>query len=155
MTSREPDYTECTLEELRDVRRVIDAEAFPERAKIVDLLIRDREQVAKRKPPRVSIADEDGNIAAVKPGRGVSFGRGVAEIVSSLVFLGIVFSGFLDFDNPNMRSFAAFAVFASLAGIITGGFHLYNAFAARRFTQHDIVAPDTEPDPFGEFIDKE
>ena len=36
MTNREPDYTECTLEELRDVRRVIDAEAFPERAETVD-----------------------------------------------------------------------------------------------------------------------
>ncbi len=155
MTNREPDYTECSLEELRDVRRVIDAEAFPERAKTVDLLIRDREQVAKRKPQRVSIADEDGNIATVKPGRGVSFGRGIAEIVSSIVFLGIVFSGFLDLSNPNMRSFAAFAVFASIAGIITGGFHLYNAFAARRFTEHDIVAPDKEPDPFGQMIGKE
>ena len=118
-------------------------------------MIRDREQVAKRKPQRVSIADEDGNIATVKPGRGVSFGRGIAEIVSSLVFLGIVFSGFLDLNNQNMRSFAAFAVFASIAGIITGGFHLYNAFAARRFTEHDIVAPDKEPDPFGQMIGKE
>jgi len=54
-----------------------------------------------------------------------------------------------------MRSFAAFAVFASVAGILTGGFHLYNAFAARRFTEHDIVAPDKEPDPFGRFIGKE
>jgi hypothetical protein len=79
----------------------------------------------------------------------------VAEIISSLVFIGIVFSGFLDLDNPNMRSFAAFAVFVSIAGIITGGFHLYNAFAARRFTQLDIVEPDKEPDPFGRFIGKE
>ena len=155
MTDREPDYTKCTLEELRDVRRVIDADAFPERARTVDLLIRDREEVARRKPQRVSIADEEGRIAAVKPGRGVSFGQGVAEVVSSLVFLGIVFSGFIDLSKPNMRSFAAFAVFASIAGIITGGFHLYNAFAARRFTQHDIVAPDKEPDPFGRYIGKE
>lgn len=155
MTDGEPDYTKCTLEELRDVRRVIDAGTYPERARTVDLLIRDREEVAKRKPPRVSIADEDGNIAAVKPGRGISFGQGVAEIVSSLVFLGIVFSGFIDLDNPNMRSFAAFAVFVSIAGMITGGFHLYNAFAARRFTEHDIVAPGKEPDPFGKLINKE
>lgn len=155
MTDSDPDYTKCTLEELRDVRRVIDAEAFPERAKTVDLLIRDREAAAEREPQRVSIADEEGKIAAVKPGRGVSFGQGIAEIVSSLAFLGIVFFGFIDLEKPNMRTFAAFAVFVSSAGIITGGFHLYNAFAARRFTQHDIVAPDQEPDPFGRFIGKE
>jgi len=155
MTEREPDYTKCTLTELYDVRRSIDAKAFPERAKTVELLIRDREEVARREPQRVSIADEEGNVAAVKPGRGVSFGQGVAEIVSSLVFLGIVFFGFLDLENPNMRTFAAFAVFVSIAGIITGSFHLYNAFAARRFTQHDIVEPDKEPDPFARFIGKE
>ena len=155
MTDSEPDYTKCTLEELRDVLRVIDADAFPERVRTVELLIRDREQAAMRKPQRVSIADERGNIAAIKPGRGISFGRGIAEIVSSLVFLGIVFFGFIDLDNPNMRSFAAFAVFVSIAGVITGGFHLYNAFAARRFTEHDIVAPDKEPDPFGRLIDRE
>ena len=155
MTNREPDYTKCTLEELRDIRRVIDATTFPERAETVDLLIRDREENAKRAPQRVSIADEKGDIAAIKPGRGVSFGQGIAEIASSLVFLGIVFFGFIDLDNPNMRSFAAFAVFVSVAGIIAGGFHLYNAFAARRFTQHDIVAPGKEPDPFGRFTGKE
>lgn len=155
MADSEPDYTKCTLEELRDVLRVIDADAFPERVRTVELLIRDREQAARHKPQRVSIADEEGNIAAIKPGRGISFGRGIAEIAGSLAFLGVVFFGFIDLDNPEMRTFAAFAAFVSIAGLITGGFHLYNAFAARRFTEHDIVAPGKEPDPFGRLIDKE
>ena len=163
MTDREPDYTECTLEELYDVMRTIDAKAHPDRARTVELLIRDREAVAERaaqrssseEPQRVTMADEDGNIAAVKPGRGMSFGRGIAEILSSLVFVAIVFFGFIDLDNPDMRYFAAFAIFVSVAGVITGSFHLYNAFAERRITEHDIVTPDKEPDPFGRFIGKE
>ncbi|MGB5690399.1 MAG: hypothetical protein WBM45_14105 [Woeseiaceae bacterium] len=157
MDDREIDYSEYSLSELREARGSISERKYPDRTRTLDLLIRDREAVEARKatPQRVSIADEDGNIASVKPGRGVSFGQGIAEIVSALVFLGIVFSGFLDFSNPNMKSFAAFAVFVSVAGIIGGAFHLYNAFAARRFTEHDIVAPGKEPDPFGRFIDKE
>ena len=155
MTDADPDYTKYTIEDLYDVRRKIDSEQFPDRARTVELLIRDREEAARRKPPRVSIADDEGNIAAVKPGRGVSFGRGIAEIVSSLVFLGFVFfSGFIDLNDPNAKFFAAFAVLACTSAFIAGAFHLYNAFAARRFTEHDIVAPNKEADPFDRFTGK-
>ena len=157
MSDREIDYTEYSLSDLRDARRSINERKYPERTRTLDLLIRDREAVEARKstPQRVSIADEDGKIAAVKPGRGVSFGRGITEIVSALFFLVIVFSGFIDLSDPNMRTFAAFAAFVSVAGLIGGGIHLYNAFAARRFTEHDVVEPGKEPDPFGRFIGKE
>ncbi|MDJ0708974.1 MAG: hypothetical protein QNJ14_01235 [Woeseiaceae bacterium] len=167
MTDREPDYTECTLEELYDVMRTIDAKAFPERAKIVKLLIRDREAAANRQsqpdvqdakdtgPLRTTIADEAANTAADGTSAGVLFGRGIAEIVSSLVFLGIVFySGFIDLDQPEMRYFAAFAVFACVAGIIGGIFHLYNAFVSRRPAEQDFVARWKEPDPFDRYNDR-
>ncbi|MFZ5843835.1 MAG: hypothetical protein ACOY3E_13165 [Pseudomonadota bacterium] len=56
MPSKEPDYTRYSLEQLERARRSIDVERFPERTRILDILIADRklraaEAAATQAPP--------------------------------------------------------------------------------------------------------
>ena len=60
------DYTSYTLEELLDCQQQLDANAHPERAAQIALLIKDRAK--SQKVQRVTMADDYGNIASVKPG---------------------------------------------------------------------------------------
>lgn len=154
MTEFEPDYSEYTLDELREARGTIDTERYPERRKLLDTLIRDREAVAARQNTvqRVTMADEDGDIASVKPGRGVSFGRGISEIVFSVLFAGL----WLQMVPEDAGIFGVLIGWSvGIFGVIGGIYHLYNAFADRRFSEQDIVEPGKEPDPFAVLIGKE
>ncbi|MGB5581068.1 MAG: hypothetical protein WBM68_10920, partial [Woeseia sp.] len=91
MSTREPDFHSYSLAELREARESINERKYADRVKLLDSLIRDREAVALKRatPQRVTVADEQGKIASVKPGRGVSFGRGISEIVGSILFAAI------------------------------------------------------------------
>ena len=65
----EIDYTKYTLEELLECKESIDGEVYPERLAQINILIKER---AKDKPVhRVSIADEDGNIASITNNSGL------------------------------------------------------------------------------------
>ncbi|MGB5579597.1 MAG: hypothetical protein WBM68_03445 [Woeseia sp.] len=92
------------------------------------------------------MADERGNIASVKPGRGVSFGRGISEIVGSLLFAAIWISSIG--ETPFGKAGVMFGYFIGASGVIAGAFHLYNAFADNRFSEQDITEPGAEIDPF-------
>ena len=154
MTSHEPDYTKYSLAELVDARNSIDESRFPERAAVLTALIKDRGSMAERReePIQATLAANDGAIASVKPGRSVSFGRGITEIVGSVLFAGLWISQVGEDAN-------IFAVligwFVGIAGVVGGSWHLYNAFAQARFSQQDIVAPGAEPDPFARAVGRE
>lgn len=82
MSGPEPDYTKCSLEELRDVQRVMDAEKHPERARMVDLLIRDREQSLQR-------ARED-KVQSEEAEGGSSLATSFTVVIAMIGLLGIV-----------------------------------------------------------------
>ncbi len=141
VTLTEIDYTQYTLEELLECKESIDGEAYPERLAQINILIKER---IKDKPvQRVSIADEDGNIASIKTGRAPSFGLGVGEIAGSILF-GLIWLN----QTDNESYFHLIGYFVILSGCISGAYHLYNAFAKNRFSAQDIVAHDKEKDPF-------
>ena len=148
----EPDYTRYTLEELVDAKAHIDENQYPTRAQQLDLLIKDRvRSKASGKIQRVSIADNDGNIAAVKTGRSVSFGRGLSS------FAGALFIGLFWFNAPQkndnvFEGFSLLMLFSVVSALVSGCYYFYNAFATNRFTEQDFVAPDKEPDPFSEAL---
>jgi hypothetical protein len=153
MPLEEIDYTKFTLAELLDAREHIDDRRYPERAKQLDLLIKDRRvrsavpPVAAVSPiPRVAIADEQGNIAAVKGGRMPSLGAGLSQIVGGILF-GIVWISVAESNPKTPHAFVWIGYFTILSSVIAGCYHLYNAFARNRFSQHDLVAPNKEPDP--------
>lgn len=154
MADFEPDYSEYTIDELREARGSIDTERYPDRTRLLDTLIRDREAVSARQQTaqRVALANEDGDIASVKPGRGVSFGRGISEIVFSILFAGL----WLHMTPEEAGIFGILiGWFVGISGVIGGCYHLYNAFAERRFSEQDIVEPGKEPDPFATLIGRE
>ena len=153
MADYEPDYTEYSLRELREARASIDESAYPDRTERLDLLIRDREAAAKREPVRVSVANDDGDIASVKPGRGVSFGRGISEIVISPLFAWMWINAVS--DSPLGLPGVLIGWCVGVFGVIGGLYHLYNAFSEQRFSEQDIVAPEKEPDPFAVLIGRE
>jgi hypothetical protein len=145
---KEIDYTKYTLEELLDCQREIDREAHPERANEIDLLIRDR---AKNKAvQRVSIADEQGNIAAIKTGRMPSLGQGLSEVIGGTLFGLIWISATSKEDSPEYWNLIGYFIIVS--SIIGGAYHIYNALAKNRFSTLDIVSPDKEPDPFNQLM---
>lgn len=59
--SKEPDYTRYSLEQLERARRSIDVERFPERTKILDILIADRKLRAAEAPVPPQTAPEPEN----------------------------------------------------------------------------------------------
>lgn len=147
MSVDEPDYTEYSLPDLYDARRAIDVSRYPERAKRLELLIRDRLASARR--GEAAVAPSTPTVvhpaASVKPGRMPSLGQGLGEIAASLLF------GYLFYRQAQSSedgiSFKLIAVFIAVTGVIAGSYRLYNAFARRRFTDHDIVPAGAEPDP--------
>ena len=144
----ELDYTKYTLEELIDARNHIDETNHPERVKQLDLLIKDRIRKKENdRVQRVSIADDDGNIASVKGGRAPSLGRGLSELVGGVLF-GIIWINQVSQSEDAPYLFIYIGYFVIVSAIIGGGYHIYNAFAKNRFTEHDIVAPGKERDPF-------
>ena len=92
---------------------------------------------------KVSMADEQCNIASVKTGRAPSLGRGLSELVGGTLFGFIWISTTAD-SGPQYWSLIGYFVIAS--SVITGVYHMYNAFAKNRFSAQDIVSPDKEPD---------
>ncbi|OEE97534.1 hypothetical protein A1QK_13005 [Vibrio genomosp. F10 str. 9ZD137] len=141
------DYTKYTLEDLLECQQNIDRNAYPDRANEIDLLIKDR--LKNRTPRRVTMADENGNIAAIKKGRAPSLGQGLSELIGGTLF-GIIWISTTGNSGPQYWSLIGY--FVILSSVIGGGYHIYNALAKNRFTAQDIVSPSKEPDPFNKLM---
>lgn len=146
MNKDEIDYTKYSLEQLIGCQRNIDASRFPERAAQIDVLIKER--LREKQVQKVTMADSDGNIASVKEGRAPSFGRGLSELIGGVLF-GIMWISFSK-DAPAAMSLIGYFVIAS--SVVTGSYHMYNAFAKNRFSASDIVSPSKESDPFERLV---
>lgn len=148
MRSSNIDYTNYTIEELLDCKENIDREVHPEKYKEIELLIKDRlRQQNSGKVQKVSISDEDGNIAAIKLGRAPSFGRGISEIVGGVLF-GLIWINISSTNESAPEYWGLIGYFVIVSSVVGGFYHIYNAFSKNRFTQQDIVAPNKEKDPF-------
>ena len=101
---------------------------------------------------KVTMADEQGNIASIKTGRAPSLGRGLSELVGGTLF-GVVWINTTADSGPEYWSLIGYFIIVS--SIITGIYHIYNAFAQNRFSAQDIVSPDKEPDPFNKILDRD
>ncbi|MBE1301358.1 MAG: zinc-ribbon domain-containing protein [Alteromonadaceae bacterium] len=145
---KEIDYTKYTLEELLECQESIDAESYPERAAQIKLLIKDRAK--SHSVQRVSMADDNGDIAAIKTGRAPSLGRGIAEIVGGTLFGVIWLNAVSKTGSPEY--FPLIGYFVIISSIVGGAYHIYNALAKNRFTAQDIVSPDKEPDPLEQLL---
>ncbi|EGU44806.1 hypothetical protein VIOR3934_17407, partial [Vibrio orientalis CIP 102891 = ATCC 33934] len=98
---------------------------------------------------KVTMADEQGNIASVKTGRAPSLGRGLSELVGGSLF-GVIWINTTAESGPQYWSLIGYFIIAS--SVITGIYHMYNAFAKNRFSAQDIVSPDKEPDPLNRVL---
>ena len=153
MSQIEPDYHNYSLSRLYDALEKIDREKYPERLQRLQLIIKDREAAVARNETRTitETPNQEKNLAAVKPGRAPSLGRGISEIVFSLLFAIILITSLAEKEGVQWP-FMAFGVCIAISGVIGGIYHIYNAFAENRFTEQDIVTPGKEPDPFEKLI---
>ena len=140
------DYTSYTLEELLDCQQQLDANAHPERAAQIALLIKDRAK--SQKVQRVTMAEDYGNIASVKTGRAPSLGRGLSELFGGGLF-GLLLLTTTSDDNIGVTLVAHFVI---ASAVVAGCYHIYNALSENRFSAQDIVAPHKETDPFDRFV---
>jgi zinc ribbon protein len=142
---KDPDYTQCTLEELLDVQQRIDRQAYPARAAAVDREISRRGLEAGRETsPREAVPVRLGEPVAVKPGRASSFLGVVASLGVSLIGIVMLFKAFKEDDWYQILFLIVFCVIA-VSGLF---YNAYNAFGRNRFSEHDVVSPQQEPDPF-------
>ena len=107
------------------------------------------EKQEKHSTQKVSIADEQGNIASVKTGRAPSLGRGLSELVGGTLF-GVIWISTTADSGPQYWSLIGYFVIVS--SVITGIYHMYNAFAKNRFSAQDIVSPDKESEPLNKML---
>jgi len=142
---KDPDYTQCTLEELLDVQQRVDRQAYPARAAAVDREISRRGLEAGRETnPREAVPVRLGEPVLVKPGRASSFLGVVASLGVSLIGIVMLFKVIKEDDWYQILFLIVFCVIA-----VSGLFYsAYNAFARNRFSEHDVVSPQQEPDPF-------
>jgi hypothetical protein len=142
------DFTKYSYEELLGCQRNIDRYRYPDRAKKIDLLVHDK---AKNLPPqKVTLANENGDIASVKTGRAPSLGQGLSELIGGTIF-GIVWvSSTNSVETP--QYFGLIGYFVIVSSIIGGSYHIYNALAKNRFSAQDIVSPEKEPDPLNKIL---
>jgi len=149
MNQEKPDFVSYSLEELYDARNWIDRDQHPDRLAEVELLIRDRERLRResKEPQRVTLADNEGRMASMKPGRMPALGRALGEITAGIVSAAVLVMVSDNMDIPQAAVYSL-AIFMFLGGLVPGIYHLYNAFAENRFSDQDIVAPGSEPDPF-------
>ncbi|WP_370165435.1 hypothetical protein [Marisediminitalea sp.] len=127
------DYTSYTLEELLDCQQQLDANAHPERAAQIALLIKDRAK--SQKVQRVTMADDYGNIASVKTGRAPSLGRGLSELFGGSLF-GLLLLTTTSDDNIGVTLVAYFVI---ASAVVAGCYHIYNALSENQFSAQDIV----------------
>ncbi len=147
MNHRKPDFTSYTLAELESARKTLGRHEHPEQLAEVELLIRDRKRQANRRRsvPRTPLTDSRDRIASTKPGRAASLGGGILQILVALLFGWFWVNFDIPFDSG--FPFLAFGLLVVTAGVASGAYQLYNAFARNRFTEQDFLAPGAEPDP--------
>lgn len=109
--------------------------------------------IIEEKPVRVAIADDHGDIAAIKLGRAPSLGQGIGEIIA-----GCLAGGFFIYWNWNRDSemslfFVLMGVFAIGSALVTGTYHIYNAFSKNRFSAFDVTSPSKEIDYLSSFVE--
>ncbi len=134
MSSDDPDYTQCSLDELYEIRRSIDAVTYPERAKTVELLIRDRERrpiPAPQSPMHDEPAAGPGTLAWI----GIIFGGGIAAIV---VLFGLVLL-WASIAETNYESTAVPYLEAAIADIAT-----WDAALMRKHLDTDVDTDDLD-----------
>lgn len=145
---KEIDHTKYTLDELLECQESMDAESYLKRAVQIKLLIKDRAK--SQSVQRVLMADDNGDMAAIKTGRAPSLGRGIAEIVGGTLFGVIWLNSVSKAGIPEY--FPLIGYFVIISSIVGGAYHIYNALAKNRFTAQDKVSPDKEPDPLEQLL---
>jgi hypothetical protein len=132
------DFTQYSLQELLDCKDNIDTQQYPDRAREVDLLIKDRShqlnQNINQENPDQNNVDDFGFGSRFKQHRSSPFkgflpnlGFGISQIVVGVI-IWIAFGEFESEIPGTNEDTWMFVGFASVYGIVSGLYHLYKAF---------------------------
>jgi hypothetical protein len=159
----DPDYTQCSLEELIEIQERIDRAAWPDRAAALDREIARRMAarpvdagVSRRQPttpgaPLGTTGIRLDEPIAFKPGRAMSAKRAVGAAAGLIFGLAFVVHGVATWD-VNGWLVAVFGAVVALTSATDVAYHLFNAFHRQRFSDQDMLTRSQEPDPFARSI---
>jgi len=138
------DFTQYSLQELLDCRENIDQDQYPDRAREVDLLIKDRSQQQNQNINKENISEDNDddfgfgsgfNQHRSSPIKGFlpNLGFGISQIVLGVV-IWFAFGEFESEISGTNEDTWMFVAFASLSSAVSGVHHLIKSFSVRKIS---------------------
>src|SRR6056297_554019 len=144
---------ESDLRQLVENPKGLDPKALEAAKYHLEQIEKNRPRV-EEKPVRVSIADEQGDIAAIKTGRAPSLGQGISEIIGGCLVGGFFIYTQWNRDTEMSLLFVLIGFFIIGSALVTGAYHIYNSFSKNRCSAFDVTSPSKEIDYLSSFVEK-
>jgi len=138
------DFTQYSLQELLDCRENIDQDQYPDRAREVDLLIKDRSQQSRQNSNQENKTEDESDVFGFGSGfkrrhypsvKGFlpNLGVGVSEIVLGII-IWFAFGEFGSEISGTNDITWMFIAFISVSSIVNGVYHLFKSFSVRKIS---------------------